>query len=199
VRSYCSDMTTAGRAPIDCFAAVISKAQGGQCMDNSYADFLAQVQSTVVDKSNGGLGLRSWTWQCCTQFSYWQTCEDDSCPLSRELTLDSNTQQCQDAFGSSISKALNVRTTAFSNSYLGGQAIASSRIVFANGECCGRALQGRESSLTQHQSCSLLPSCLPASHPLSSSTRRCGPLALSVCLQQHSGWTSAQRVHGWHW
>jgi hypothetical protein len=49
------------------------------------------------------------------------------------MTLDSNTQQCQDAFGEEISRSLNVRTTGFTNAYLGGVGIQSSRIVFCNG------------------------------------------------------------------
>lgn len=49
------------------------------------------------------------------------------------MTLDSNTQQCQDAFGPEVSRFLNMRTTRFTNAYMGGQAISSSRIVFVNG------------------------------------------------------------------
>jgi hypothetical protein len=83
------------------FAAAIAATQGGQCMDNSYADYLLQLRNTTADRGARGLGLRQWTWQCCTQFSYWQDCDKDSqCPLSKAfMTLDSNTQQCQDAFG----------------------------------------------------------------------------------------------------
>ena len=135
VAEYCAEMTRAGRAPIDSFAAAIAATQGGQCMDNSYADYLLQLRNTTADRGARGLGLRQWTWQCCTQFSYWQDCDKDSqCPLSKAfMTLDSNTQQCQDAFGPGVSRFLNARATRFTNAYMGGQAIASSRIVFVNG------------------------------------------------------------------
>ena len=104
--------------------------------DSAYADYLALLQSTKADKTAGGLGLRQWTWQTCTQFSYWQDCDaGTACPLSKAfMTLDSNTQQCQDAFGPAVSRGLNIRTTRFTNAYMGGQAIASSRIVFVNGD-----------------------------------------------------------------
>jgi len=49
------------------------------------------------------------------------------------MTLDSNTQQCQDAFGAGISKALNQQRTQFSNAYTGGAQIQSSNIIFVNG------------------------------------------------------------------
>ena len=135
VAEYCAEMTRGGRAPIDSFAAAIAATQGGQCMDNSYADYLLQLRNTTANRGANGLGLRQWTWQCCTQFSYWQDCDKDSqCPLSKAfMTLDSNTQQCQDAFGPEVSRFLNARTTRFTNAYLGGQSIASSRIVFVNG------------------------------------------------------------------
>lgn len=69
VAQYCAEMTKPGVAPIDAFAAVIAATQGGNCMDNSYADYVALLRKTTADKSAGGLGLRQWTWQCCTQFS----------------------------------------------------------------------------------------------------------------------------------
>ncbi len=69
VADYCTQMTKPGMAPIDAFAAVIAATQGGRCMDNSYADYVALLRNTTADKSAGGLGLRQWTWQCCTQFS----------------------------------------------------------------------------------------------------------------------------------
>lgn len=82
---------------------------------DSYADYLALLRNTTADRSANGLGLRQWTWQCCTQFSYWQDCDKDTaCPLSKAfMTLDSNTQQCQDAFGPGVSRFLNERTTRF--------------------------------------------------------------------------------------
>jgi hypothetical protein len=67
IASFCAAMTAPGAAPIDAFAGVIKTSQGGQCLDNSYADYLAQLANTTADRSAEGLGLRAWTWQCCTQ------------------------------------------------------------------------------------------------------------------------------------
>jgi serine protease 16 len=135
IADYCAEMVKPGVAPIDAFAAVIKATQGSTCMDNSYADYLLQLQNTTADRGAHGLGLRQWTWQCCTQFSYWQDCDADSeCPLSKAfMTLDSNTQQCQDAFGPQISRYLNFQRTLFSNAYTGGASIQSSNIIFVNG------------------------------------------------------------------
>ena len=136
IESYCAALTAPGAVPIDAFAAVIAASQGGTCIDNSYADYLQQLRDTSVNKGAGGVGLRSWTWQCCTQFSYWQDCDSSSqCPLSRAfMTLDSNTQQCADAFGEGVGNlASNVARTRFTNAYTGGSNIQSSNIIFVNG------------------------------------------------------------------
>jgi len=135
IRNVCATMTQAGVAPIDAFAQVVQKQQGTTCMDNSYADYVAQLSATTVDKASGGLGLRSWTWQTCAQFAYYQTCESGTqCPFSKLMTLESSYQQCQDGFGAVVSNALNDQGIAFTNAYLGGQGIKGSRIIFVNGD-----------------------------------------------------------------
>jgi serine protease 16 len=69
IRAVCATMTQPGIAPIDAFAQVVQKAQGTQCLDNAYADYVAQLSSTSVNKAAGGVGIRSWTWQTCVQFA----------------------------------------------------------------------------------------------------------------------------------
>jgi serine protease 16 len=97
IRTVCETMTQAGVAPIDAFAQVVKNAQGSQCMDNSYADYLVQLRSTVADKGAGGLGLRQWTWQTCAQFAFYQTCGGlpkqtlNCAPHGRTLTVNFDT------------------------------------------------------------------------------------------------------------
>ena len=135
IRNVCATMTQAGVAPIDAFAQVVKDAQGSQCMDNSYADYLTQLRDVKADKSAGGLGLRQWTWQTCAQFAFYQTCEDGTeCPFSKLMTLEGSYAQCQDGFGNQVTNQLNDAGVAFTNAYMGGQDIAGSRIVFANGD-----------------------------------------------------------------
>jgi serine protease 16 len=134
IAQVCQQMTAPGE-PIDNLAALVAlylqQTQGGGCMDNSYADFIAQASNTTVDRSAGGVGIRQWTLQTCVQFGYYQTCEDSGCPLSRFMTLQSNTQICQQLFG--ISAAVNGDRVNFTNDYLGAKNISATRIVFANG------------------------------------------------------------------
>lgn len=135
IASVCSTMTAPGVKPIDALASVVGTFQNGACMDNSYADFVAQTRNVTANKAAGGVGIRQWTWQTCVQFGYYQTCEDASCPFSRLMTLESSLQQCVDLFDGPASFWFPEQPAAVArtNALLGGQAMRGSRIIFING------------------------------------------------------------------
>jgi serine protease 16 len=127
---------TAPGEPVDNLASLIAlylqQTQGGGCMDNSYDDFIKMISNTTADRSAQGVGIRQWTWQTAVQFGYYQTCEEGTaCPLSKFMTLLSNTQINQQVFG--ISAAVNGDRVAFTNDYYGAKNISATRICFANG------------------------------------------------------------------
>jgi serine protease 16 len=134
VADICATMTQAGNAVDNLAQVVVATLDGASCMDNSYADLLAQLRNTTVDRSSGGVGMRQWTYQTCTQFGYYQTCDaNTNCPFSTLMTLEFSFQQCQDAFG--ISATTNVDRINFTNDILGGYNVGEStdRIIFTNG------------------------------------------------------------------
>jgi hypothetical protein len=49
------------------------------------------------------------------------------------MTLESNTRQCADLFGSPFTAEVSASRVIVNNDLLGGQGIAASRIVFVNG------------------------------------------------------------------
>jgi hypothetical protein len=59
-------MTQAGVTPVDAFASVVQQALGGQCMDNSYDDFISQLRNTTAHPWWVATGLRQWIWQMCS-------------------------------------------------------------------------------------------------------------------------------------
>jgi hypothetical protein len=85
---------------------LLPQSLGGQpCLDNSYTDFIAQLRNTTVDRGAGGVGVRSWTWQTCSQFGYYQSCDAGSdCPFSTLMTLQSNYQICVDGFDARVAQ-----------------------------------------------------------------------------------------------
>lgn len=84
------------------------------------------------------VGIRQWTWQTCSQFGYYQSCDaGTACPFSSLMTLQSNYQICTDAFDGRVAQGVNDDRINFTNDFMGGKALGtpgtSSRIVFING------------------------------------------------------------------
>jgi hypothetical protein len=92
----------------------------GQCTEVSYAQTIKDLSST----SDG----RSWTYQTCTEFGYFQTGESSSQPFSPLISLNSFLKQCVDAFGTA---GPNIDWT---NDNYGSTDIASVNTVFTNGD-----------------------------------------------------------------
>ena len=140
IGNFCAAITAPGADAVDVFAQLLLQTTGGSCMDNSYADFLSQqVGNTTADPGAGGVGVRQWTWQTCTQFSYFQTCEAGTdCPFSTLMDLASQVKICQDAFAPYMDAAFVSSRVDFTNAVLGGYRVAGppssiDNILFVNG------------------------------------------------------------------
>lgn len=102
------------------------------CVDNSYSNFLSQFNNQTVDRAARGFQIRQWTWQTCSQFGYYQTCDvGTSCPFSRLLTLESNLVICRDIYKISPSSVPNF--VEFTNEYYGANRPKGTRVLFVNG------------------------------------------------------------------
>eukprot|EP01105_Mastigella_eilhardi_P025112 TRINITY_DN671_c0_g2_i11.p2 TRINITY_DN671_c0_g2~~TRINITY_DN671_c0_g2_i11.p2 ORF type:complete len:487 (-),score=123.01 TRINITY_DN671_c0_g2_i11:3164-4579(-) len=102
---------------------------GESCSDSSYDSEVATLKDT--DPTAATAAGRSWMWQTCTEFGYYQTGESKSQPFSHRITLDFFLQECQAVFGMPSSQMeVAVNST---NALYGGRGVGSSRIVFTNG------------------------------------------------------------------
>uniref|UniRef100_A0A8C8REL7 Serine protease 16 n=1 Tax=Pelusios castaneus TaxID=367368 RepID=A0A8C8REL7_9SAUR len=100
------------------------------CMQNSHQRLVDELRSTNLSLT--GVGERQWYFQTCTEFGYYQTCEDDTCPFSRFMTLSSQLDLCAQVFGVAaerVAEAVN-----FTNEYYGADHPKASRILFVNGD-----------------------------------------------------------------
>lgn len=86
-------------------ASLSSVAFGGQCVDVDHGAGLAALNVTSLPpdyKTGGGDFERSWFWQTCTEFGFYQTCVPGSdCPFLTDpplLTLRSFTDVCRLVF-----------------------------------------------------------------------------------------------------
>jgi serine protease 16 len=134
VRGLCAIMNSTANSAVENLASAVTQMLGGSCSDNSYSDYVVAAGNTTANPAAGGLGLRQWMWQSCSQFAYWQTCEDrDVCPLSLYMSLESNTQQCRDLFGAPFTADVSAERVATTNDLLGGAGFAGTHTIFVNG------------------------------------------------------------------
>jgi serine protease 16 len=128
----CDDMTNASLGtPLQRLAQVTSKTFLGSCVD---ANATADVQGLVNTTIEGG-GDRTWFYQTCTEFAFYQTCDPGSqCIFTREPhynNIDSYQSQCMLAFA--INSSVTQAAVQESNNYYGGWHPQGSRIIFVNG------------------------------------------------------------------
>jgi len=96
-----------------------------QCTDINYDNFIASMQTTS--------DARSWTYQTCNEFGYFQWAKNDSVqPFSSLISLDFYVQQCTDIFKGA--PAGFTPNTQYVNDFYGGNRIVTDNTVFVNGD-----------------------------------------------------------------
>ncbi|EPQ09438.1 Thymus-specific serine protease [Myotis brandtii] len=103
---------------------------GQRCLSFSRAETLAQLR--VTEPQVSGVGDRQWLYQTCTEFGFYVTCEDPTCPFSRLPALPSQLELCEQVFG--LSTWSTVQAVAQTNSYYGGQTPVATQVLFVNGD-----------------------------------------------------------------
>ncbi|XP_040316293.1 thymus-specific serine protease isoform X1 [Herpailurus yagouaroundi] len=109
---------------------VVMHSLGQRCLSFSRAETVAQLK--VTESQVSGVGDRQWLYQTCTEFGFYVTCEDPSCPFSRVPALPSQLELCQQVFGLSTSSVAQAVTQT--NSYYGGQTPGATQVLFVNGD-----------------------------------------------------------------
>ncbi|KAM9318629.1 thymus-specific serine protease [Pholidichthys leucotaenia] len=99
------------------------------CLDVSFENTLKNVMDTSLRSRRRA--ERQWIYQTCTEFGFYQTCEDATCPFSGMLTLHTQTKLCAMLFDIS-QHSLPARIT-FTNTYYGGDSPCTHRVLYVNG------------------------------------------------------------------
>jgi len=102
---------------------------GDDCIDSNYEDTLSSLKKT--DPSNPDAAGRSWTYQTCVEYGYYQTVESSTVPFSKRITLDYFLTMCKDLYG--IEKTSPAISVDYTNDYYGGRDVRTDKIVFLNG------------------------------------------------------------------
>jgi thymus-specific serine protease len=95
-----------------------------------------QTLDFIKDPQKGQMGgLRSWYWQTCTEFGFFQTCEEGTqCPYAKGYhTLHADLQVCEYAFGIDASEVKE--SILQTHEYYGDNLLeGGSRILSVNGD-----------------------------------------------------------------
>ena len=85
-----------GDSAMASLANLSNEQQTTSCINIDWNSFLRDISSTIIESENN----RSWLWQTCTEFGYYQTCEEDSlCPFGRGYhTIDMDYEICRVAY-----------------------------------------------------------------------------------------------------
>lgn len=87
--------------PIDRLAAMWKKygTEGKPCMDISYGNTIAELRNATVDP-RGGVGMRQWVYQTCTEFGYFQTTDAPASqqPFGDLVPLQLSLDICEDSY-----------------------------------------------------------------------------------------------------
>lgn len=117
------------------FAAVNSLAlhtADEKCLDHTYASMINKMKATAWE-NNTDVGGRTWTYQTCTEFGFYQSSDSLHQPFGDEFPLKFWTQQCEDIFGPEYTLAVLNAGVARTNTMYGGRNLKVTRVIFPNG------------------------------------------------------------------
>jgi len=111
------------------FTRTFMASQGEECTESNYQDMITSLKNT--DPTSPDAAGRSWTYQTCVEYGYYQTVESSDVPFSDRITLDYFLTMCKDLYG--IDKTSPEKSVDYTNAYYGGRDVKSDKIVFLNG------------------------------------------------------------------
>ncbi|XP_046667606.1 putative serine protease K12H4.7 isoform X2 [Homalodisca vitripennis] len=101
------------------------------CLDYKYDKMIKQLQNTTWEAAKDG--ARTWTYQTCTEFGYFQTAESNQSLFGQDFPVDFFIKQCADIFGKQFTKELLVKAVQRSNTFYGGLDLQATRVVYVHG------------------------------------------------------------------
>jgi hypothetical protein len=125
ITTLCDVMENTTMSPLQAYAAVSNMFLDSSCMVISYNDTILQLKDPIPP--NAG---RSWFYQTCTEFGYYQTTDSppDVQPFGDLLPLSYYTQMCTDVFGFPFNDP-----TPATNLYYGADHPVGSNVLFVSG------------------------------------------------------------------
>ena len=120
-------------SPMQALATVAREQNNGMCVTIDWIATLNSISDTSMNATEED-GIRSWLWQTCTEFGFYQTCEAESiCPFGRGYhEIDWDLEICERCFG--IPKEQVAKNVNESLLFYGGYNLDVSRVLSVNGD-----------------------------------------------------------------
>jgi serine protease 16 len=123
--------STKQQRAMETLAWLVRQQRDGECLVLDWQETLAELADPTFPKEGG---WRSWLWQTCTEFGFYQTCQVNStCPYGKGWhPLSQDLEICQVAFG--VSSRVVASAVQDTNDEYGGWKLAGSRILSVTGD-----------------------------------------------------------------
>ncbi|XP_069178530.1 putative serine protease K12H4.7 [Procambarus clarkii] len=102
-----------------------------ECLDHTYDSMINELRATSWE--NNTSGGRTWTYQTCTEFGFYQSSDSLNQPFGNEFPIEFFTKQCEDIFGPGFTSSLIDSGVQRTNTVYGGYNLKVTRVVFPNG------------------------------------------------------------------
>ena len=102
------------------------------CIEHRYQALIDKMTDLDFDSDNND-ATRTWIWQTCTEFGWYQTAEGSEQPFGQHIPLSYYIQQCVDAYGPEYDQSFVDAAVAATNAKYGARDLATSRVVLVNG------------------------------------------------------------------
>lgn len=128
VKDMCDSVTNTsnGSTNLERYANLIKEQYGGECIDPSFKSWIDSLKNTDMSESNVDASSRSWFYQTCAEFGYYQT--GTGSIFSDKLGLQYFRDTCSEAYG------LGFPDTEKINTLYGGRNTGATNTFFANGK-----------------------------------------------------------------
>ncbi|EYC11990.1 hypothetical protein Y032_0048g1549 [Ancylostoma ceylanicum] len=139
IKQVCDIMTKGNDDPLTKLQAVnvyMAQLHGDfKYTDNSYDDMIKYLRREEFDGENFDSGARSWTWQTCTEFGYYQTTDGGPKGIFGDVTpLSVFVNMCTDVFGTKFNaNYIDAAVRATQTHYGGADNFMATNVVIPNG------------------------------------------------------------------
>ncbi|GKT24822.1 Peptidase S28 like protein [Aduncisulcus paluster] len=129
IEHACDVLINSDTDPLQALANLMDEFQAGECVESNYSNMIAEMLET--DPASEFLADRSWTYQTCFEFGFYQTTTDYD-PFSQYIDIDYFKSMCYDLFAQSGETEV-IPDTTFTNFYYGSDRPHGTNIIFPNG------------------------------------------------------------------